>query len=536
MANTPTKRKHTLWLPGRSVMGFLPESLTAEGFTVETVDTPQTYREDILDTDDWWLYRAGVTCRLRTTSGETRISLVPRSAVGEANRVEETLEGPPPNFPGNVPGKCLGELLRVCMPDETIHQRAQLDVEEKRYRITGRAGASFVLTALAGTLRAGGPASDFTEVSVAMTMGKTKDFKQLISLLVGKLNMTLVTGEVLSHQLTSAGVSLPELVESDDLVMHADDRFVDAAYRVLRRHVNRMLWHEPGTRLGLDPEHLHDMRVATRRLRAALRVFGEALPSRRTRSLRRDLSWLGGALGAVRDLDVYAMQLVEEMPQVTKELQPSLAIYLDYLAHQRRKARRSLLRVLGTKRYAEFVARIRRFLDVGPPAHPQAPRAAEPVTSAARDIILKKLHKVLDDVRSLDPQSPDAHLHKLRIRCKRLRYACEFFVDLYGKEAARFVRRVVALQDVLGEHQDAVVSGTTLSRFSGAISAPARLRCALHMAMGHLMAQHAERACTARARFFKLRKDFDRKKVRKPFMARLRKLATGAKSGFGRNA
>src|SRR5207237_6010300 len=77
----------------------------------------------------------------------------------------------------------------------------------------------------------------------------------------------------------------------------------EVAVASLRQHLAGFLEQEPGTRLGEDPEHVPDMRVATRRMRAAMSLFAEWLPARFA-SFRRELKWVAGALGDVRDLDV----------------------------------------------------------------------------------------------------------------------------------------------------------------------------------------------------------------------------------------
>lgn len=86
--------------------------------------------------------------------------------------------------------------------------------------------------------------------------------------------------------------------------VRADDDLAEAGRKVLRFHLGRMLDHEPGTRLGEDPEELHDMRVATRRSRAAWRVFGPAFEAKPTKRYVKRLRQLGTLLGRVRDLDV----------------------------------------------------------------------------------------------------------------------------------------------------------------------------------------------------------------------------------------
>ncbi len=309
-----------------------------------------------------------------------------------------------------------------------------------------------------------------------------------------------------------------ELVEGDEFVVRKDDRLVDAALRVLGRQLGRMLWNEPGTVLGEDPDRLHDMRVATRRMRAALRLFRRALPQRTVTALRRELEWLGGSLGRVRDLDVQLAGLLEDAPRLPADMAPALDGYIDHVRSHRAKARRAMLRTLGAKRYAALVARLRRLLAVGPGTGPCGPRANRPAGKAARPLILKRLEQVLDGGRALTPASSDAALHRVRILCKRLRYACEFFSDVHGKPAARFARRVRRLQDLLGAHQDAVVAQSTLSAYR---ERPPDLP---PQALADLQRRHGRKA---RKGFFREWERFDRKKVREPLKRRLDRVAEG---------
>ena len=325
-----------------------------------------------------------------------------------------------------------------------------------------------------------------------------------------------------------AAAAPPPAPNGDDLSLRSEDRMVDAAHRVLCRHFNRMLLHEPGTREGADPEQLHDMRVATRRMRAALRVFRHAVAPRRARALKRDLKWIGGALGAVRDLDVYLKHLRDEALQVSPRLAPAVGTYIAVVEGLRERARVRMIRAFDTRRYADFVARTRRFLNAGPPARPSTPGGAVPLTEAARLAVLKNLSKVVEAGTALGPDAPDAELHALRIRCKRLRYACEFFTDIYGEPAARFAERVVELQDALGDHQDAIVANETLVAFAAEVRGPTARNRDLLMALGELTALHVRRAAAARKSFFKLWRRFDRKSVRRPLEARTDGLRLGA--------
>ena len=99
------------------------------------------------------------------------------------------------------------------------------------------------------------------------------------------------------------GVTIPTLPDLGPTDATAEASFGQLGYAVVRRHLGVLLAKESGTRLGEDIEELHDMRVATRRLRAALDLFAEVFPVRAV-GLRNELRWLAGVLGAVRDLDV----------------------------------------------------------------------------------------------------------------------------------------------------------------------------------------------------------------------------------------
>jgi triphosphatase len=131
-----------------------------------------------------------------------------------------------------------------------------------------------------------------------------------------------------------------------------------------------MLAHEPGVRLGEDPEELHDMRVATRRLRAALKLYAEALPKRAER-FEKDLHWAADALGDVRDLDVHLERLAEEALVDGNEEFFEKAI--TALKERRIEARRRMLEVLNSDRYERLVSGFSGMLRRGRSPVPTSP-------------------------------------------------------------------------------------------------------------------------------------------------------------------
>lgn len=227
----------------------------------------------------------------------------------------------------------------------------------------------------------------------------------------------------------------------------------EAARRVFAAQAERLLRHRAGTREGSDPEALHDMRVATRRLRAAIRAFGDAVPPKRKERLRKDLRWLGRRLGGVRDLDVLLLRF--------EGGGKGLAPLRTALEREREKARERMLRALDSRRFSRILSEIGRAAR-GEGRAPVASRAPanERAAATARAAAARLLRK--GDAALADPTAE--RLHATRICGKRLRYLLEFHRERFGPEGRRLVKRLVAMQDLLGEHQDAVVAAAAIER------------------------------------------------------------------------
>ena len=140
----------------------------------------------------------------------------------------------------------------------------------------------------------------------------------------------------------------------------------ETAFAILRKQFAAFLANEAGTRLGDDIEALHDMRVASRRLRAAMSAFAGYLPPR-MHPLRDQLGWVASALGAVRDIDVQ----LERMPEWREGFTPEQAAAVDaveaILRARRDAARKRMLAVLDSRRYDLFVLRFTAALRRGAP-------------------------------------------------------------------------------------------------------------------------------------------------------------------------
>jgi CHAD domain-containing protein len=244
-----------------------------------------------------------------------------------------------------------------------------------------------------------------------------------------------------------------------------EDHVAEAGRKVMRFHLARMLAREAGTRAGTDPEELHAMRVATRRQRAAWRVFGASFRAGRTKRYRNGLREIASRLGAVRDLDVLleAADLYRADLPVSEQraLEPLLS---DWREH-RDDARVLLIRELDSDGYRRWVDDYRDFVRTeGASVVPVAPTQPHRV----RDTTASRIWSAYEQVRSYEHVLRWADvetLHELRIAGKWLRYTLEFVREALGDDAAPLIARVTALQDHLGLMNDANVSASMARTF-----------------------------------------------------------------------
>jgi CHAD domain-containing protein len=262
-------------------------------------------------------------------------------------------------------------------------------------------------------------------------------------------------------------------------VLSPDEPMAEVGRKLLYFHFQRMLYNEPGTREGEDAEALHDMRVATRRMRAAVQLIQPYFDPAALKPFNKELRRVARALGAVRDLDVLigkardfearTLDATGEDQGVARTSGP-LAPLLAAWDAQREDARRDLVDCLDSDKYRKFKPRFEAFLTTaGAGALTQAAAdATAPAAYQARHVVAGVLFGRFERVRAFEPLLPAAPLptyHALRIECKRLRYAMEFFRDMLGPQAQRLIKLVTAMQDVLGDLHDSVVTEEMVTSF-----------------------------------------------------------------------
>jgi len=220
----------------------------------------------------------------------------------------------------------------------------------------------------------------------------------------------------------------------------------------------RMVAHDPGVRLGDDPEDVHQARVGTRRLRSDLRTFRPLLDRDWVAGLREEAGWYAALLGDVRDTEVLMERLEHQAQTLPKEDAAAVKPILARLAREREAGRKRLLEGMDSPRYVTLLDRLTEaaakpeFAAAESGARPDRPAAA-----ALPALVQRPWQRLSKAVKALPEVPADEQLHAVRILAKHTRYAAEAAAGVIGKPATTFAKQIAAVQTVLGDHQDACV-------------------------------------------------------------------------------
>ena len=439
MMKETLEREVKLAPPGE---GFVLPELGGE------VDPTRVFTSTYHDSADFLLARHGITLRHRLERGAGVWQLKLPRATG---RAELEQPGPPARPPLE-----LSSLLVAFLRGRELGPVARLRTRREVVRVDGAEIVDDAVSVLAGQR----VTARFRELEVELVGGDEQTLRRLVK-------------ELRGAGATTAAELRPKLYRALDLPSPAAAAEIpkktppDAALGLaMAEQARQLLAHDPGVRLGSDPEDLHELRVATRRLRAFLRAGRPLLEPSWSEPLRDELRWLGGALGPARDLDVLIERFEEDVAGIGGE--DAFAGLLRALEAERVEARRVVVEALSSDRYLALLDRLEH---VGDPEPSGSGRTLRHVWRGE----WKRTRKAFG---RLGEGSPDDELHAGRIRVKRARYAAELAAHELGKPSRPFIRAAKELQDVLGGHQDAVVAEERIRAWAGKdveTGAPARL-------------------------------------------------------------
>jgi inorganic triphosphatase YgiF len=312
-----------------------------------------------------------------------------------------------------------------------------------------------------GVIRADGRELPIAEIELELKGGDARLLFELAESMRGLAPFRLQTLDKAARGYMLATDSPPEWHKAKPIELDEDGLVDDALQRILGGCVRHWVENEAAARDGRNPEGLHQLRVALRRLRSAMTLFKTALSGEARGAWNAELRWLLGPLGPARDLDVFATEIMAPVRDARPD-DPDLIALEDLVAERRREAQGAVREALGAERYGDlalglacWVARRgwRQGADID-----VLLKQRQPVRDFA-DAILARFHRrVLKRGRHF--ARLDAHeRHEVRIAFKKLRYGTEFFASLYPrKQVARFRKTATQMQDILGHLNDVAVA------------------------------------------------------------------------------
>ncbi len=455
---------------------------------------PKRLVDVYVDTEDWRMGRAGYVLRVRRRAGrlETTLKDLSTATKGLRRRLEVTQPLPASGLSGLDRAGEVGWRVEALAGARALNQVLEVRTRRRPFDLAIH-GERVGELALDDTVIAIGHERRrlrLTRVEVEVQPAWVDAMQPFVERLRRECGLQPATLSKFEAGLMAAGIGIPGPPDLGPVGVSPDSTLGELAYRVLRKEASAMLARVPGTRLGEDIESLHQMRVATRRMRAGMDMFASVLPVRAGR-LRAELGWLAALLGEVRDLDIQLGRFddwTEEMPGDHREALDELA---DLLAGHRVQARRALLEALDSRRYERLVSGLVAMLAQGPSSRSTAGRAPAVVTMP--ELIEERHRAARKAARRAKRTGAATDYHRLRIRCKRLRYALEFASGLYDGELKGFVRQMTRLQDALGSMQDAAVASSRLQVIALTEEGASLSRAAI-FAMGGVAGQYRSEA------------------------------------------
>ena len=473
----------------------LLDALAAAGY--EIGQATKVWRT-LLDTFDGRLHAAGLRVELQTAGARELVLTDGRSAPGRAAVPDA------PRFAADLPPGPLRDRLmplldvRALLPVATVTATARSAVRRDGQ---GKARIAIEVHDRIGVEGRPKPPQGLWAAELQAATGYAKDAVRARALL-RSLGLRPAGGDMIDVAVEAAGVDRKGYVASPTIALARDELALDAFRRVLANLAAAVDANWVGTVEDLDPEFLHDLRVAVRRTRSVLAQGKRVLPADVRSTYRDAFSWLGTVTSPARDLDVYVIEWEGYVAALGEEVAAALEPVRRHIVAEREAAHSALAQVLRSARYDEVMGGWRSWLAGPVPADvPGGADAGRRIGKLAAQHIRDAHELVLVRGRGIGPDTPAETLHELRKDAKRLRYLIECFGGLFAAGPRRaFVQRLKALQDNLGEHQDAEVHVAQLREIGTVLADQGALPATL-VALGQLSERLDRRRRSARQEF-----------------------------------
>ena len=436
----------------------MPDLTDLPSVGAQTTVTEEALDAIYYDTAAFDLLRAGITLRRRKGGSDAGWHLKVPGREGEI-RTELRLpdaEQLPDEFADLLTARARGRELRPAAQITTKRQRSILTADDDH------ALAEVALDAV--TAKSFGPDSALTrwnELEIELAEGVAEG-RSLLKAADRQLQREGIRRSSRPTKLHTALVHSLEAVvkQSATYPQPADDASAPVLAYLREQFEELTAWDMAVRRDASDS--VHQMRVAARRMRAALQAYQPLLRGDQVRHVISELRWIGQQLGDARDEEVIAARLSARIGEVPTEqvLGPVAARVQGHYAPRQAAARRALMEALNSKRYVALLLSLEALL-----ANPPLKQRAQD-TPDAPTLVRRAHRRVSRRMRNALQQAPgpkrDAALHEVRKAAKRARYAAEVAGLSHGKKARRSARGYKKLQSLLGDHHDAVISSAAL--------------------------------------------------------------------------
>lgn len=457
------------------------------------------YIDTYADTDDWRLYAAGYSLRLRRRGGRAEVTMkalsAPADGLRDRREFTEVLAAGSLDALSRSDGP-VGRRVRAVAGANAVQRKFEVRTHRRTYLLSSNDSSAAEIALDSTTIpMADGEPARLRRIEVEADQEPQPDLIAFVGAMREACGLAAASMSKFEAGLFAGGFTPQPIPELGPIGISVEASVGEVAFSVLRENFAALLRKEGGTRLGEDPEDAHDMRVATRRMRAAIALFQDVLPVRMAR-LHDELGWVASIVGEVRDLDVQLEQL-ETLARAEGAEREALVSLTGVLSARRDAARARMLESLDSPRYGRVVKTCSSMLRYGPLRGSASSRA--PAVTVAPALIEERYRKMRKSGRRIGRASTPMEYHRLRIRTKRLRYALEFLAPIYGETARTLIRRTVKLQDLLGGYQDAEVAMARLRALvaeEGSSLPPATV-----FAMGGIAQSYRARAQKLRRRF-----------------------------------
>lgn len=479
--------------------------LAASGFEISPRGASR-HADIYFDTDDWSVLAAGWACRVRRYCDRDKVTL---KSLDDADatvlvraEISQPIEGHREHAPLSVPDGPVREKLDGLIGDKPLVELFRVSTRRSVYELERKGDKHLHLEfdvdechirAEKTTEKATG-VLEFMELELESRTGSSADLESVAALLHDEAGIMRARFSKFERGLQAAGLEIDELlappraaaITEDDPALALLYHYLGEQFGVIRRQHPRALE-------GVDPEGVHQMRVAMRRTRAIMKAFREILGDEVVTRFNTELRWLARNLGRARDADVTARDARETGDADADH-------YEQFLAEETVSAYEHLVEILQSDRCAALEVELERFIAAGPTSEMQERFGNLSVAECARQFVRSALMQLLAHGDSIDAQSPAKDLHKLRIEAKRFRYLLDFFGTVQPETWVPTTEAVRKLQDVLGEHQDAVTAQERLTDYAASVPLDEDHRDKL-VVTGRLLQKEEERMAACRQQF-----------------------------------